>query len=119
MPLIPGPSLNPKQRALVLRAYVYRWTHENARQTYNGCCPGCEQSAPFPMVTGVRHPKAGETPERTWTRAEWHAYHMPLTTDDAWLAAHAFHFVKDGSRLSARHRHAEPIFDVVDPYARL
>ena len=81
---IKGIDLTDRQRRQVLAAYVHRWTVENARQSYEGKCPGCEQSAPFPMVTGTR----GSTtaPERTWTRAEWHAYHVPLTTDAAWLA---------------------------------
>lgn len=103
--IIQGSALTPTQRALVLRAYVHRWTVENAHQTYGGKCPGCEQSAPFPLVTGTRG--SATTPERTWTRAEWHAYHAPLTTDAEWIAAHAFHFVKDGSRLHGRYRHCE------------
>ncbi len=28
--------------------------------------------------------------------------------DEVWLKEHAFHFVKDGSRLSANRRYAEP-----------
>lgn len=31
-----------------------------------------------------------------------------LTTDEQWIREHAFHFVKDGSRLSSKHHHCEP-----------
>jgi hypothetical protein len=36
--------------------------------------------------------------------------HLDTTskTDAAWLSKHAFHFVKDGSRLSRNRRYAEP-----------
>jgi hypothetical protein len=100
--LIHGTELTPAQRALVLRAFVHRWTHENAQQTYGGKCPGCEQSTRGGyIVTGPADaPKA-------WTRAEWHAYHAPLTSDAEWLSRYAFHFTKDGSRLKAP-RYAEP-----------
>jgi hypothetical protein len=102
--LIKGLDLTPAQRAQVLAAYVHRWTVENAQQTYYGLCPGCEQSQPFPLgtITG--------TTRRVFTRAEWHAYHALLTTDDRWLAEHAFHFVKDGSRLHGNKPHAEPAY---------
>ena len=33
---------------------------------------------------------------------------IPLKTDAAWLAEHAFHFTKDGSRLMHNRPHAEP-----------
>ncbi len=38
--------------------------------------------------------------------------HLDTTskTDDEWLAKHAFHFIADGSRLSNRHRYAEPYY---------
>lgn len=35
---------------------------------------------------------------------------MPLQTDHDWLNDHAFHFVKDGSRLMANRRHCEPAY---------
>lgn len=35
---------------------------------------------------------------------------MPLVSDAEWLADHAFHFIADGSRLHARHRHCEPAY---------
>lgn len=30
--------------------------------------------------------------------------------DAQWLAEHCFHFLKNGSRLSARHTHCEPVY---------
>ncbi len=109
--LIRGDKLNATQRAEVLRAYIHRWTHENAKQTYNGECPGCMQSTRNgQIVTGVKKPGICQTPLKVWTREEWHAYHVPLTTDNEWLKRHAFHFTKDGSRLSEKHHHAEPAY---------
>lgn len=35
---------------------------------------------------------------------------IPLQTDQQWLAEHAFHFTKDGSRLTRNRKHAEPAF---------
>ncbi len=102
--LITGAKLTPEQRKMVLGAFVLRWTRENSRQTYGGKCPGCVQSEPFPKVTGSK----GE--RRVWERAEWHAYHRPITTDAEWLTSHAFHFTADGTRLSERHSHAEPYY---------
>lgn len=102
--LIKGSNLNPSQKTLVLAAFVHRWTHENAAQSYGGKCPGCEQAkikGRF-IVTGTpQHPTV-------WTREAWHSYHQPLTTDEKWLAAHAFHFNKDGSKLNNRMRFAPP-----------
>lgn len=102
--LITGDKLTADLQAEVLRAYVHRWTHENAKQTYRGNCPGCEQSAPFPMTTGSK-----EHGFKTWTRDAWHAYHKPLTTDQDWLKAHAFHVTKLG-RLNERKHYAEPAY---------
>jgi hypothetical protein len=34
---------------------------------------------------------------------------MPLQTDEEWINDHAFHFIKDGSRLSRR-SYAEPAY---------
>lgn len=84
--LITGSKLNPRQRSQVLFAFVHRWTHENSRQSYGGRCPACVQS-------GLDH-----------------AYHAPIISDEQWLNEHAFHFVKDGSRLSARHSACEPAY---------
>ena len=33
---------------------------------------------------------------------------IPLTSDEAWLTDHAFHFLVDGSRLMLNRHHAEP-----------
>ncbi len=86
----------------VLARYVHRWTHENARQTYGGRCPGCAQAAPFPMICGQALPHG----PISYTEAAWHAYHMPLTSDAAWLAAHAFAVNKDGQSLNRRQSYA-------------
>ena len=93
MPLLAGSTLTPRQQAQVCSAFVHRWTVENARQTYQGRCPACAQGAP----TGMTEP-------------QWHAHHMPLTTDAEWIAAHAFYFVKDGSRLAANRPRCEPAY---------
>jgi hypothetical protein len=98
--------LTPAQRRQVCAAFVHRWTVENAQQTYAGRCPACEQSAPYPMTCGEALPDG----PRTYTREEWHAYHAPLTTDAEWIAAHAFHFTRDGTRLMQNQRHAEPAY---------
>jgi hypothetical protein len=97
--LIQGSALNGEQRAEVLARFVHRWTHENARQTYNGCCPGCEQSK---RSNGMY--AAG-----TMTREQWHAYHVSLVSDAQWLADHAFYVNKDGT-LSERYNHCEPAY---------
>jgi len=38
--------------------------------------------------------------------------HLDTTSksDDEWIAKHAFHFLKDGSRLAANKRRAEPVY---------
>lgn len=92
--LIRGDQLTDRQREEVLRVFVLRWTHENAKQTYHGRCPACEQARAcrvFPL------PYSG-----------WHARHAPLVSDVEWLQVHAFHFLKDGSRLMANKRYTEP-----------
>lgn len=107
MRLIRGNQLSPTLQRDVLARYVHRWTIENARQTYEGACPACAQSTRIgpsgePIVlTGV----PGQY--RVWTVAEWHAYHVPLTTDREWLAAHAFAVTRTG-QLDRRSRHAHP-----------
>lgn len=40
--------------------------------------------------------------------------HRPTTGDSEWLASHAFHFVADGSRLSAIKRGCEMIWTPQD-----
>ena len=99
--LIRGDRLTDRQRAEVLRVFVHRWTVENTRQTYGGKCPACVQNRRI-----VERDQA--------LGVSWHARHAPLTTDQEWLAAHAFHFLKDGSRLSGRTRYAVPAFLVDD-----
>ncbi len=40
-----------------------------------------------------------------------HAFNQPSTvTDAAWVAEHAFYFVKDGSRLNGSRKHCEPAY---------
>lgn len=90
--LVKGTDLPYNLQAEVLRSYVHRWTHENARQTYGGQCPACKQGKPESM-----------------TLEKWHAYHVPLVTDQEWLAAHAFYVTKAG-KLDARRHHAEPSY---------
>ncbi|MBI3864889.1 MAG: hypothetical protein HY290_23685 [Planctomycetia bacterium] len=76
--LIRGAELNIRQRVLVLSAFSYRWTHENPSR------------------------------KSVWSRVRSGMPLIPLQTDEQWLREHAFHFVRDGSRLSARHRFCEP-----------
>lgn len=96
--------MNFETRQQVLRQFVHRWTHENAKQTYGGKCPGCEQATRGGcIITGQK-----ETLKK-WTREEWHAYHTPLTTDADWLASHAFYVNKDGT-LDSRRNHCEPAY---------
>lgn len=103
--LITGDQLNDQQRRQVLAAYVHRWTHENAKQTYQGRCPACVQSGgDHEVVLPPGQAGAGEV------RKRWHDQHLPMVSDREWLAAHAFHFVKDGSRLHGRYQHAEPAY---------
>lgn len=103
--LIRGIDLTEAQRRLVLAAYVHRWTVENAYQTYQGRCPACVQSGGNrEIVIPAGQQAAAEV------RKPWHEHHGKLTTDREWLAAHAFHFVKDGSRLHGRRHHAEPVY---------
>lgn len=60
--LIKGSQLNPRQRALVLAAFVHR--------------------------------------------------HLDTTSksDQEWLDKHAFEFIRDGSRLSGRHKYCVPVY---------
>jgi len=89
--LIKGSTLNAKQREQVRAAFVHRHTVENGQRFAEGCTL-CHYRGD--SLTGK-------------TLAEWHAYHVPETTDDQWIADHAFHFVRDGSRLHARRNVAE------------
>jgi hypothetical protein len=111
--LIAGDKLNSSQRQQVLNAFVHRWTHENAKQSYGGQCPACAQATRGgQIITGVNNPGINESPLKAWTKKEWHAHHAPLTTDELWVKAHAFHFVADGSRLMENRKHAEPAYVV-------
>jgi hypothetical protein len=97
--LIKGTDLNASQRQQVLAAFVHRHTHENARQTYQGRCPACVQQAQC---------GGNMEAERDGVVIPWHEYHVPLKTDEEWLAVYAFEFVKDGSRLSSRRTSCVP-----------
>jgi hypothetical protein len=79
--LIKGSKLTVTQRQQVLAAFPYRWTVEN-----------CQRAATFMQRGGYGAPTTA--PE----------------TDAAWIDAHAFHFLKDGSRLVARRNYAEPAY---------
>lgn len=89
--LIRGDKLTTEQRRQVLAAFVHRHTIENAR-TRGVKCVMCADSVPPPHD------------------GSWHARHVAVQTDDQWLADHAFHFVKDGSRLHDRRHFAEPAY---------
>ena len=95
--LIRGNDLNPAQRRQVIAAFVHRWTHENAKRNYGGKCPACVQR--FQCEPNATLEING---------VPWHEYHVPLTSDNEWIRGHAFHFTRDGSRLSARHSFCEP-----------
>lgn len=94
MPLIRGDELRPDLQRQVLAMYVHRHTIENAHRTYGGSCPLCEQRVQC-------------FPELTMPIAEWHARHMPIVTDAAWLRAHAFYVTRRG-QLDLRRQHCEP-----------
>lgn len=83
--LIRGNELNEAQRRLVLAAFGYRWTTDNKERATRWLG------------------RAGGVPR------------IPLVTDDQWLKDHAFHFVKDGSRMMATRHHAEPAYMADDP----
>lgn len=93
--LIKGENLTATQRSQVLNAFIYRWTTENPQRTQVYKCDKCDIRQPYVNVqsaNGHDHPT------------------MPLQSDDDWLKGHAFYFVADGSRLSARYSHAEPAY---------
>lgn len=92
--LILGSKLNPSQRQLVLDAFIYRWTIENAHRKRVYRCPHCDlDNFRFDnLECRQRHPT------------------VALVSDEKWLKAHAFHFTKDGSRLRRDRHHAEPNF---------
>ena len=104
--LIIGSKLNPSQKREALACFVHRWTHENARQSYGGKCPACEQAGRKGRIeTGG----AEGFPLKVWTREGWHAYHAPIVSDEQWLSTHAFHIDQSG-HISAKHPHCEPAY---------
>jgi len=82
--LIKGNELQPNTMKEVLASYVYRLTRENI----------------------LRRPHLF----RGWMNGNA-PYNLQWTTDDRWLAQHAFYVNKDG-QLSRKHRHCEPAFMV-------
>lgn len=95
--LIKGTALNDRQRAQVLGAFGYRWTHENAnRVRWYGWCAHCETWGGLPGSIDPACPK--------------HHPVVSLEHDAEWIARLAFHFIKNGSRLMANRPHAEPAF---------
>lgn len=107
--LIRGLDLNPVQRRLVLAVFVHRHTIENA-SARGVACVNCADIPCWPYVAG----QALVTGPKVYTREQWHAYHTSHgavdVPDAEWLASHAFHFVKDGSRLMLNRMFAEPVF---------
>lgn len=102
-----GDHLGPALRAEVLRRYVHRGTHENARQTYGGKCPKCAQATdPRTGLIITGDGRKGRPPLKRWTVAEWHKYHVPLISDAEWLKQHGFYVTKAGV-LDARRKRAE------------
>ena len=106
--MIKGVNLNVEQRKLVLAAFVYRHTVENA--VARGVdCVNCANIPSWPYEAGQALPGG----PYTFTRDQWHAYHTSrgaqVVTDAEWLAVHAFHFTKDGSRLMVNRRYAESV----------
>lgn len=51
-----------------------------------------------------------ENKRRAHTFYGGHVPTMEPVSDEQWLADHAFHFIKDGSRLMANRHHAEPAY---------
>jgi len=86
--LIKGKDLNEKQLREVQSAFIYRWTIENA---------GVERLYVMCGAGAVRH--SGATMPT-----------MDKVTDKEWIESHAFHFLKDGSRLSQKKQNAEPVY---------
>jgi hypothetical protein len=77
--LIRGDKLTEKQRSIVLSVFGYRWTAEN------------------------------ESRAKEWTKDYGtQPEHLIMQTDQDWLKGHAFHFIKDGSRLMFNRHFCEP-----------
>jgi hypothetical protein len=77
--LVRGDKLSESARRQVLEAHGHRWTVENEERARRWHC-----------AATIDPP------------------HAPLVTDAEWLREHAFHVVRDGSRLMANRHHAEP-----------
>jgi len=58
---------------------------------------------------GYRWTRDNPVRERWWRGIEGKPT-IPLISDDQWLRDHAFHFVKDGSRMMRTRHHAEPAY---------
>lgn len=84
--LVRGDRLSDSARRQVLSAFGYRWTHENEMRARSWC-----------RQSGFDPPK------------------IPLISDNQWLQEHAFHVVKNGSRLMRNRPHSEPAFLVETP----
>jgi hypothetical protein len=75
--LIAGKDLTPEMRKQVENAFVYRWTSDNPHRVEQYSCSQCDIADPYvneAHAEGHSHPT------------------VPLTTDDQWIAEHAFHF---------------------------
>lgn len=108
--LIKGSDLNSRQRAQVLAAYVHRHTIENAQRRGVACVMCTDSGGNRDIVIPAGHQGPDEI------RKPWHEHHIQVVTDAEWIAAHAFHFVKDGSRLKV-HAYAERAYLVDDQAA--
>jgi hypothetical protein len=103
--LISGTKLTAAQRRQVLAAFTHRHTVENAE--VQGGCLLCKLNGPADRLVEAVALNAPPIP--------WHEYHIAAENDERWITTHAFYFVKDGSRLMANRRHAEPIY-MADDY---
>jgi hypothetical protein len=93
--LIKGKDLSYRQETLVKAAFIYRWTYENPMRCRVYRCSLCNVAEPYENMgssNGHTHPT------------------IPLQHDNDWIAEHAFHFVKDGSRLMHNRHFAEPVY---------
>lgn len=79
--LIKGANLDNRQIQQVKSAFINRWTVENQRNA-----------------------------ESILRRYGFDAPTIAPIPDAQWIADHAFHFVKDGSRLMSNRHHAEPSY---------
>lgn len=90
--LIKGKDLNSYQKRLVFDAFIYRWTKDNPHRVRVYHCELCDIHNPYvntETANGHTHPT------------------IPLVTDEEWLKHYAFHFTKDGLKLSMKDNYAE------------